>query len=88
MTRKTKPEILPLIDKIYEVDNMNLAAKLMRERGLVMISAVKGGNGACKYVLAHCSLRRAAPLFLPEVISKEDLLPTETDAPDSTEFWA
>lgn len=65
---------------------MDLAARLMRERGLVMISAVKGGNGTCKYVLAHCSLHRAAPLFLPEVISREDLQP-DTDAPDSTESW-
>lgn len=86
MKRRTKPEILPLIDRIYEVDNMDLAARLMRERGLVMIAATKGG-GRCKYALAHCSLQRAAPLFLPEVISKAPP-ELETDAPDSTESWA
>lgn len=87
MKRRTKPEILPLIDRIYEVDNMDLAARLMRERGLVMISAVRSGDGRCKYALAHCSLNRAAPLFRSELISRETPEPDKA-APESTGSWA
>lgn len=84
MKKRTKTEILPLVDRIVEVSDIDEAAELMLSDGLVMIGIAKGGNGQYKFCLAHCSLKRAEPYFRKKLLRPSPAQAHGTDARDST----
>lgn len=53
-------ELAQLADEIFETEDLDEAAALMERDGLVMLGIAKGADGRRKYLLARCTMDRAA----------------------------